>query len=174
MAEFDAKELARRLRRPKKRPMIPMPLGNGQTISVPGLSCFMDDDECHEEAAKAILSLANRAERLTANIECLTNNKWSEIELALADKEAHQLWMDLHGIKSLDDLLDRAERAEKMLHDLLAAASNPTVLRVISKWADEIPQGDGNVREPVLAALRAAILAAHEIEADAARAKAKP
>lgn len=68
------------------------------------------------EARQEIASLRD-------NIECLTNNKWSEIELALADKKAHELWMGLHGVTRLSDLLKARDELARLTPVVKAVAA---------------------------------------------------
>lgn len=65
---------------------------------------------------QSIYELEQEIERLRAEIECLTNNKWSEIELALGKVRAHEMWKYLHG--SADDLLADNERLRAALQDI--------------------------------------------------------
>lgn len=55
-------------------------------------------------------SIPDAIAELRENIERLTNNKWSDIELALADRRALKLWQHLHGIERLDDLITQREK----------------------------------------------------------------
>ena len=57
-------DLVKRLKAKRNRPMVKMDLGNGQTISSPALSCFVEDEKLRAEAASEIERLEKRVKEL--------------------------------------------------------------------------------------------------------------
>ena len=64
---------------------------------------------------QAVLALLAELETLRDDIANIRGEKWSAIELAIAHGKAADLWQSLHGVTSLDALLERAETAEAEL-----------------------------------------------------------
>lgn len=73
------------------------------------------------EAADAITALQAERDFLRAEIERLTGNKWSKIEIALSDARAYELWRDINRVESKDDFRSRAHAAEQRCARLEAA-----------------------------------------------------
>ena len=85
-------DLIARLRGPKNRPTVSIPLGNGQSCTVPGLGHYQHDDNLHAEAAAELARLTAENARLQ-KCEAVLND-WQNTP---GNKRSHQWWTQWHA-----------------------------------------------------------------------------